>query len=233
MSTKSITLNAEDARWALRAALSGASKDDVTPVLCAVEWSIADGKVRIIATDRYVVHEAFITAPDDAPDGVFLMHRDQAQWMLANSHKPLRLYASQLVRIEWTEPNGATPTKHSTPQERRSAAGSIAVEILGSKDEDAPSFRYVADAVRGNFPPVRRLFPEMKDDGERFGEVALSPTLLTRLAHLTRHRGEPLRFMMPKVTEGKAGPVLVQNGDGTARALVQPNIMMTSKAWQG
>jgi hypothetical protein len=232
MNAKSITLQSEHARWALRAALSAASKDDVTPVLCAVHWVIAGGKVSIAGTDRYRVHEAVIDAPADAPEGEFIMGRDQAQWILANFHKPIRLYGDQLIRIEWVEPDTSlTMSKRSTPQERRAAAGTITVDILASDADAAPTFRFATEAVAGKFPPIRKLMPSATDAVERMGEVALSPNLLASLANLTRHRGEPLRFVMPKVTEGKYQPVLVQNAEGTARALVQPNMMLSAKEW--
>lgn len=228
-----ITIPAEGLRWALRAAITAAARQDVTPVLCAVHFAIKGGKLSIAATDRYRVHEAVIDIPKDAPEGEFLMHRDQAQWILANFHKPLRSYTDQMIRLEWTGGDAtAKISSKSTPAERRRAAGVISVEVLASSAEGAPSFRYELEAVKGNFPPVRRLFPENFDDAERVVEVALSPNLMARLADLTRHRGEPLRFVMPRVADGKAQPVVVQNGDGTARALIQPNIMFTAREWQ-
>lgn len=216
-----IAMGADTLRWALRAVLAAASKDDVTPVLTAVQWLITKGQIHLVATDRYRVHEVVLPAPKGARDGEFLMHRSQAAWILANSHKPARIYTDQAIEIVF-EPSGDP-----------AAAGRIGARVIASEDSDSPVFSYAAPAVKGNFPPVARLFPEVSEGDERVGAVGLDPLLVASLSHLSSHRHEPLIFTMPKTTEGKAKPIHVQNVQGTARALVQPNLLTRSEVWQG
>lgn len=104
MATKiTLLLDAGQLRWALRGALAAASKDDVTPVLCAVNWVVDSKHVHLVATDRYRVHETLVPRPKGAATGEFVMDRAQAQWILANSHRPARSYPDQQIRIAWTE----------------------------------------------------------------------------------------------------------------------------------
>ena len=217
-----LLLDAGQLRWALRGALAAASTDDVTPVLCAVNW-VVDGKhVHLVATDRCRVHETLVPRPKGAHAGEFLMDRRQAAWILANAHRPARAYPEQQIRVSWTE---GTPTK----------AGRIAVEIIASEATDAPVFRYEADAVRGNFPPVHRLFgpPKTTEEEEPVEAVALNPRFLAAMQNLVGYRGEALVFTMPKPGEKKFSPMLVRNIAGTARALLQPHVLASPAEWQG
>jgi len=218
---KNITLllDAGHLRWALRAALAAASKDYVTPVLCAVRVVVEGKHIHFIATDRYRVHETIVPRPKGATAGSFLMDRAQAQWILTNSHKPARSFPEQQVRITWVE--GAPAT-----------AGRISVEVSASAEPEAPVFRYDADAVRGNYPPVHGIFGKLEKDGDSVEVVGLNPDFIATLRHLTGYRGEALVFTMSKARE-KAGPILVENAAGTARALIQPNLLLSKAEWQG
>lgn len=218
-----LLLDAGQLRWALRGAIAAASTDDVTPVLCAVNWVVEGKHVHLVATDRYRVHETLVPRPKGAPTGAFIMDRAQAQWILANSHRPARSYPEQQIRIVWTE---GSPTK----------AGRISVEVIASAAPDAPVFRYDADAVRGNFPPVHRLFKPAPTDVEKepVDMVGLDPRYLASMQYLVGHKGEPLVFTVPKPGEKKHSPMLVSNVAGTARALLQPNLLITGAAeWKG
>lgn len=201
MNTKknTLTVPAHNLRWALGAALAAASKDDVTPVLTTVQWTISGGKIRLIATDRYRVHEAIIDAPKGTTEGEFLMHREQAAWLLANNHKPARVFRDQVIRVTWTDADGDKPAR-------------VTAEVLAHEGDGAPAFIYTADSVKGNFPPVRGLFAKAAEgEGPRLESVALSPSMLTGLSHLAYYRGEPLIFTLPNQTGGRAAPMLVQN----------------------
>lgn len=216
--TRTILLDAHRLRWALRAALAAASKDDVTPVLTAVSWQVRDKHIHLLATDRYRVHETLIPRPKGVAQGEFLMHRAQAEWILANSHKPARHYSEQSIRITWTADDGP---------------GRIKAEVIASSEPDAPVFIYDTAAVKGVFPPVHRLFSGHDGEEARQEAVGLDPSLVARLADLVQYRGEPLIFSMPKQADGKTGPVMVRNTHGTARALVQPNLLTRAEVWQG
>jgi hypothetical protein len=218
-----LLLDAGQLRWALRGALAAASTDDITPVLCAVNWMVEGRHVHLIATDRYRVHETLVPRPEGAEAGEFIMDRRQAAWILANAHRPARIFPQQQIRVTWTE---GTATK----------AGRITVEIIASDAADAPTFRYDADAVRGNFPPVHRLFKPAATDAEKepLDMVGLDPRYLASMQHLVGYKGEPLVFTVPKPGEKKHSPMLVNNVAGTARALLQPNILIDGAAeWQG
>lgn len=218
-----LLLDAGQLRWALRGALAAVSKDDVTPVLCTVNWIVEGRHVHLVATDRYRVHETLVPRPKGAATGSFMMDRQQAAWILANAHRPARSYPEQQIRVSYVE---GAPTK----------AGRIEVEIIASVAADAPVFRYDADAVRGNFPPVHRLFTPAPTDAEKepVDMVGLDPRYLASMQHLVGYRGEPLVFTIPKPGEKKHSPMLVTNVAGTARALLQPNILINGAAeWQG
>ncbi|WP_295821602.1 hypothetical protein [uncultured Microbacterium sp.] len=221
-----LLLDAGQLRWALRGALAAAATDDVTPVLCAVNWVVEGKHVHLVATDRYRVHETLVPRPKGAGNGEFLMDRRQAAWILANAHRPARSFPEQQIRVSWTE---GTPTK----------AGRIAVEVIASEADDAPVFRYEADAVRGKFPPVRRLFKDpVREETEVAAEnvdiIGLDPKFIASMQHLVGYRGEPLVFTMPKPGEKKLSPMRVSNVGGTARALLQPNLLINGAAeWQG
>jgi hypothetical protein len=219
-----LLLDAGQLKWALRGALAAASTDDIYPPLCTVHW-IVDGKhVHLVATDRYRVHETLVPRPKGAGHGAFLMDRRQAAWILANAHRPARSYPEQQIRVTWSEGLDAK-------------AGRIAVDIVASEAEDAPVLRYEADAVRGNFPPVHRLFtsePSTAEEFEPVNIVGLDPRFLADMRHLVGHRGEPLVFSVPKPGEKKYSPMLVRNTAGTARALLQPNLLVRGEPeWLG
>jgi len=215
-----LLLDAGQLRWALRAALEAASSDYVTPVLCSVNWIVEGKYVHLFATDRYRVHEALVPRPKGAANGSFMMDREQAQWILNNSHRPARSFPNQQIRISFTE--GVL-----------GKAGRIAVEIFASVEVDAPVFRYDADAVPGNYPPVHGLFAKtIAAEGDSAGIVGLNPKFIGSLQCLVGYRGEPIVVTVPKGSE-KLSAILVQNVAGTARALVQPMLLTSNVEWQG
>ena len=211
-----ITLAADKLRWAARVALKAASTDDVTPVLTAVHFVSEGGRLRLEGTDRYRIHQAFVDLPEGSPDGEFLMQRGQVQWMLNAVHHPVRAHRSQVIRLSWVdhEPKPAL------------GAGTVRVESFAYEPgEDTPVFSYRSFQVRGNFPAMGRLFPELKDGDELIPQWAINPAFLADLRVLQSGRNEPLRFFTPRSNPPKLAPMVVTNFDGTARALVQPVIM--------
>ncbi|OAZ40920.1 hypothetical protein A9Z40_02980 [Microbacterium arborescens] len=218
-----ITLRAAQADWLIRAAIVAASKDDVTPVLCAVQWAIADGRATLTATDRYRAHQAYAPLVDDDADnpaaGSFLMDRAQAALLLKMI--PRRDPAAK-VTLTWTDAE-PLPAGHSGKIAKRHH-GTITWLIEGGKGE---TFMHEAPQVRGNFPPVGRLFPdEGSTEGEAVAQIGLSPALLADTRWLRSGHGS-LRFIVPRTTESvKLGPMLVVNTEGTARALIQPNVLV-------
>jgi len=223
-----VRLSADNVRWLLRGALAAASKDDVTPVLCAVKWTVADGRVTVLATDRYRVHQLFAPAAPNADEGEFLMSRHQAELLLRTKHSSARANVGEVVDLTWTDPVGTAPFGERST---RAVTGSIRFDVLEFDSPEADQITHVSQQVRGNFPPVARLFPDSADasDEGRLSMFALNPEFLSAMRHLRTHPSQPLRFITPKQQEhANKLPVIVENVDGTARALIQPNMLFDS-----
>lgn len=235
-----VTLARHDVDWLLRGVLAAVSKDDVTPILCAVKWTIEGGRVTVVGTDRYRVHQLYVPAPAGTPDGTFLMSRFQAETLLKLRHSAARRLAGEQVRLTWTDPvplslpalpiNGKIHAKHY---------GSILAELLNSPDDDNEVLAYSALQVRGNFPPVDSLFDSARPEGEEPAPVALfNPELIAATRHLRVGQGEPLAFHTARLADAaapahaKLRPLLVMNYQGTARALIQSNVGLSEqKEW--
>ncbi|MBX3312059.1 MAG: DNA polymerase III subunit beta [Microbacteriaceae bacterium] len=112
-----------------------ASRDDVTPVITGVQLDFANNKLSLIATDRY---------------------------------------RAAVREIDWDGENldGATAlVPFRTIQEVGKSFGSIGtVEVVIAGEEDRRYIAFVSDnkavtsrLISGNFPPVKRLFPEDTD----------------------------------------------------------------------
>lgn len=219
----SIRMRAAEVEWLLRGALVAASKDDVTPVLCAVEWTIEDGRATVTATDRYRVHQLYAKhlRDDDADapaEGRFLMSRAQATLLLKSIP---RRNVRALVDLTWIDAE-PLPDRHTGTVARR-YRGSIRFDVASDETADAEHLAHDAAQVRGNFPPVARLFGETAEEGELMPVLRLQPEFLADTRWLRTGRGS-LRFTVPRIPEGKPklAPVLVVNTEGTARALIQP-----------
>ncbi|WP_295035744.1 hypothetical protein [uncultured Microbacterium sp.] len=229
----SVKLPRDEVDWLLRGALAAASKDDVTPVLCAVQWTIADGRVTVLATDRYRVHQLYVRAPKGTPDGEFLMDRSQADLLLRLRHSNARRLAGEVVELTWTD---AETLPDPAPRKvARRYCGTLRFDIIAHDGADADVLSHTTEQVRGTFPAVGRLFDASSEsESERASEMALDPEYVSAARHLRVDRGEPLRFIIPARSEQDAQiaggsrrrPVLILNGSGTARALIQPNLML-------
>lgn len=230
----SVKLPLSAVQWLLRGSVVAASKDDVAPVLCAVHWTIADGRVTVTATDRYRVHQLFVPAPKGTPDGEFLMSRHQAMVLLKSGHMPRSMHPGQVVVLTWTDaepvPNGLTVDRRK-PQRRY--AGSIAFDVLSHDGDDPDVIGHDSAQVRGNFPPVGRLFVPEDGEGEAVDQLMLQPEFLSDTRYLRSGQGS-LRFIMPRGKEGdqahRAMPLLVVNTEGTARAMIQPFVLSMTGA---
>ncbi|ARJ03796.1 DNA polymerase III subunit beta [Humibacter sp. BT305] len=111
-----------------------ASRDDVTPVITGVQLEIADNSLSLVATDRYRV--AVRDIDWDGSDGGVQQ-------------------ATALVPARTLHEVGRTFGN----------AGTISVSITGTDDRELIAFSADRKTVttlliKGNFPPVKRLFPE-------------------------------------------------------------------------
>lgn len=115
-----------------------ASRDDVTPVITGVQLEISENNLSLIATDRYrvAVREIEWTGGESAKEGVTAL-----------------VPARTLTEIGKT-------FGHS---------GSISVAITSSDERELIAFQadkktVTSLLIKGNFPPVKRLFPETVDN---------------------------------------------------------------------
>lgn len=131
-------LLAEDFADAISQVAVAASRDDVTPVITGVQLEVSNDSISLVATDRYRV------AVREIP------------WDAGNSGVQ---EATALVPARTLVEIGKT-FGHS---------GSVAVAISGTDDRELISFHadkktVTSLLIKGNFPPVKRLFPETVDN---------------------------------------------------------------------
>lgn len=143
-----------------------ASRDDVTPVLTGVQLEVSGTELSLVATDRYRV-----------------ALRD-VQWDGGAAGEET---ASALVPARTLIEVGKT----------FSHAGDIQVTFSGSGDREIIAFTagnktVTSLLIKGNFPPVRRLFPEQTDHYAVVNTAELQEAV--RRVSLVLDRSAPLRF---------------------------------------
>lgn len=143
-----------------------ASRDDVTPVITGVQLEIADNALSLVATDRYRVAVREIDW-DGSSSGIEA--------------------ATALVPARTLQEIGKT-LGHS---------GTISVAIQNKDDRELIAF--TADKktvtsllIKGNFPPVKRLFPESVDNYAVLNTAELIEA--TRRVQIVLEREAALRF---------------------------------------
>jgi DNA polymerase-3 subunit beta len=131
-------LPAEDFAAAVGQVAVAASRDDVTPVITGVQLEVGDNTLSLIATDRYrvAVRQIDWDAGAGSAEG-----------------------ATALIPARTLSEIGKT-FAHS---------GTIAVSIVHSDDRELIAFSadkktVTSLLIKGNFPPVKRLFPEVVDN---------------------------------------------------------------------
>ncbi len=138
ISEQSGLLKAEDFAAAIAQVAVAASRDDVTPVITGVQLEVTENSLSLVATDRYRVAVREI------------------EWDSADSGIES---ATALVPARTLTEIGKT-FGHS---------GTISVAITSSDDRELIAFRadrktVTSLLIKGNFPPVKRLFPESVDN---------------------------------------------------------------------
>lgn len=204
------TLDLAEAAWFARALLAGASTDDVTPVITGVNITISKGRIQGTSTDRYRVHEAHIEDDTITGDSTFLAPGDALRWIVKNVAYFGRAGSFDGPKVTIT----VVPTKDGP--------GTIALEM--SRHIDSRVISYTDTLVKGNFPPVHRLF-EIAEKAEVTDarSTAINLDFLTKARSLARDRHEPATFKYTATDNpNKPGPLLLTFRDG--RALIQPNL---------
>ena len=166
VSAQSGTLSAESFASAVSQVAVAASRDDVTPVITGVQLEITESSLSLVATDRYrvAVREIDWTASEDSIDSV-----------------------TALVPARTLQEIGKT-FGHS---------GSISVAITSTDDRELIAFQadkktVTSLLIKGNFPPVKRLFPEVVDNYAVINTAELIEAV--RRVALVLEREAALRF---------------------------------------
>lgn len=154
---------AEDFGTAISQVAFAASRDDVTPVLTGVQLEVAGDQLSLVATDRYRV-----SLRDVDWDG--------------QSEEQTALVPSRTLQ-EVGKTFGGT--------------GTIEIAFSGAGDREIISFTsgnktVTSLLIKGNFPPVRRLFPEQTDHYAVVNTGDLTEAI--RRVSLVLDRSAPLRF---------------------------------------
>jgi len=155
---------AEDFGTAIAQVAFAASRDDVTPVLTGVQLEVAGQQLSLVATDRYRV------ALRDIP------------WDGGTEQS-----TSALVPARTLQEVGKTFAH----------GGDISIAFSGSGDREIIAFTagnktVTSLLIKGNFPPVRRLFPDQTDHHAVVNTAELAEAV--RRVSLVLDRSAPLRF---------------------------------------
>lgn len=158
---------ADDFATAISQVAFAASRDDVTPVLTGVQLEVAGTSLSLVATDRYRV-----ALRDVQWDGGTVAGDESTTALVP---------ARTLTEVGKT-------FAHS---------GDIQVSFSGSGDREIIAFTsgnktVTSLLIKGNFPPVRRLFPEQTDHHAIVNTADLVEAV--RRVALVLDRSAPLRF---------------------------------------
>ncbi|MCY7404094.1 MAG: DNA polymerase III subunit beta [Cryobacterium sp.] len=159
-------LPAEEFATAVAQVAVAASRDDVTPVITGVQLEVSQNSLSLVATDRYRVAVRAI------------------EWDSAGSNVES---VTALVPARTLQEIGKT-FGHS---------GTISVSITSTDDRELIAFRadkktVTSLLIKGNFPPVKRLFPETVDNYAVVNTAELIESV--RRVSLVLEREAALRF---------------------------------------
>ncbi|MFK4836300.1 DNA polymerase III subunit beta [Microbacterium sp. ZW T2_14] len=157
----------EDFATAIAQVAFAASRDDVTPVLTGVQLEVSGTSLSLVATDRYRV--ALREIPWDGGGTA----TDESTTALVP--------ARTLTEVGKTFAHG----------------GDISIAFSGSGDREIIAFTagnktVTSLLIKGNFPPVRRLFPEATEHHAVVNTAELAEAV--RRVSLVLDRSAPLRF---------------------------------------
>ena len=158
---------AEDFATAIAQVAFAASRDDVTPVLTGVQLEVSGTSLSLVATDRYRVALREIPWDGGGTAG------DEPTTALVP--------ARTLTEVGKTFAHG----------------GDISIAFSGSGDREIIAFTagnktVTSLLIKGNFPPVRRLFPEATEHHAVVNTAELAEAV--RRVSLVLDRSAPLRF---------------------------------------
>lgn len=173
---------AEEFGTAIAQVAFAASRDDVTPVLTGVQLEVSGTTLSLVATDRYRV------SLRDVP------------WDGEGAEQTALVPARTLTEV------GKTFAHAGNIEIAFSAAGDREIIAFTAGNKTVTSL-----LIKGNFPPVRRLFPEQTD---HYAVVNTGDLIeAVRRVALVLDRSAPLRF-----TFGADGVTMDASGSEQARA---------------
>ncbi|WP_413354716.1 DNA polymerase III subunit beta [Microbacterium sp. 1P06AB] len=157
----------DDFSTAIAQVAFAASRDDVTPVLTGVQLEVTGNELSLVATDRYRV-----------------------------ALREINFDSGAVAREEAT--TALVPARTLTEVGKTFAhAGDIQVSFSGSGDREIIAFTagnktVTSLLIKGNFPPVRRLFPAQTEHYAVVNTAELAEAV--RRVSLVLDRSAPLRF---------------------------------------
>lgn len=160
---------AEDFATAIAQVGFAASRDDVTPVLTGVQLEVSGQNLSLVATDRYRVSLRDVQWDDGGAGG----RSDGSQTALVP--------ARTLTEV------GKTFAHNGTIEVAFSGAGDREIIAFTAGNKTVTSL-----LIKGNFPPVRRLFPEQTDHYAVINTGDLIEAV--RRVSLVLDRSAPLKF---------------------------------------
>lgn len=193
VSGESGLVRAEDFGTSISQVAFAASRDDVTPVLTGVQLEVSGTHLSLVATDRYRV--ALRQIPWDGGRAA------------SDDTTTALVPARTLTEVGKTFAHG----------------GDISIAFSGTGDREIIAFssgdRTVTSLlIKGNFPPVRRLFPEQTDHYAVVNTGDLMEAV--RRVSLVLDRSAPLRFTF--TTEGVS-----MDASGTEQARASESVDAT------
>ena len=218
-----IILNREAAKLLVDVALSAASRDYITPVICGAHVSVEDGKLRVTATDRYRVHTALIRLQSFDGEVAAIIPRAALEWLAKN-----RTYFGggrrdlQRVRIEMAAHGEATAINLQKP-------GALTITVTDSDKDDAASVTWNGRHTLGKFPPVIKLIETARAAEPMKATPLLRLDYVGSINRLVPSHGLPVRVKFTESgTPNKPGPVYFSvedhAGQIVAEALLQPHL---------
>ena len=189
------TISGEAFADAVHQVAVAASKDDVTPVLTGVQLETGEKSISFVATDRYRValrEAAWVASPSGAGSVALVPAR--------TLQEVAKTFGNQ---------------------------GEISIAIAKTDDREMIAFKANNRSVtslllKGNFPPVKSLFPK---DIDNFAVVSTGDLVdSTRRVALVLERESPLRYSF---NEGELS--LEATGNETAQASENINAELTGK----
>ncbi|MFC5930864.1 hypothetical protein [Cryobacterium melibiosiphilum] len=210
--TNSFTMTRVDAKRLAQIALSAASKDDVTPVICGALLTVSNGALRTTSTDRYRVHTALIDIEGKSEDHEFIISRSS---------------------LEWLDKNVGTFGSFQAHRQRVTITtnlDALNITVRASDLPEAESVSWSGRTTKGNFPPVIRLIEKARESEPISAEASFRLEYLAKAKVLSHLGDAPLIRFTVSENPNKPGPVYFafsSAGKVYAEAIIQPNLNLS------